>query len=115
MSIAMCKRMDKRIGVSGGERRWGMSVWIVMRSDIVLWRLFSVVTDDKRRKDGGLHLMKTTVDTNNIGRKYLEHDNIRTGQGILQESLTSAPDMHTYKPPTKRLAQASFRSSVISS
>jgi len=65
------------MAVSSGERRGGIRAWIVMRSDIVLWRFFSVMRGDERRKDGGFHLMKAIANTNNIGRKYLEHDNIR--------------------------------------
>jgi hypothetical protein len=62
------------MAVSSGERRGGMSAWIVIRSDIMCWRCFSVISGEERRKEGGFHLINTIAETNSIGNKYLECD-----------------------------------------
>jgi hypothetical protein len=72
--MAIRRRMGRGMAVRSGERRGGMRAWIAMRSDIMCWRFFSVVSGEERRKEGGFHLMKTIAETNSIGNKYLEYD-----------------------------------------
>jgi hypothetical protein len=92
---------------------------MVVRSDIVLWRFFSVMSGDVRGlgDNGDIHLLKTNAETNNIGKKYLKAYEYQN-QIIPKESvgkLTSAQDKRANKRPTKRPKPTSSQSNVISS
>lgn len=67
----MRRKVIRGMDVVDGAKGWGMRACIVVRSDIVCWRLFSVISGEEREKYDGLHLLKAIAETNNIGRKYL--------------------------------------------
>jgi hypothetical protein len=78
------------------------------------------MSGEEREKYDGLHLLKTTAEINNIGRKYLNPQGyINTYHKMRMNSawklLTVTQDTQANKPPTKPPIQASSPSNVISS